>query len=89
MATADGPSLRECPRCGARWFNGQLRWATGKPGKEIDLAGLVCNRVNDPRCINPCNGQDGGQTWEQRLAGASLLQVSIEQQMQQPQGSGR
>lgn len=88
MSTADQPSLRECPRCGARWFDGQLRWATGKPGKELDLAGLVCNKVQDARCINPCNGQEGGQTWESRLAGASLMNVSIEQAQQQAQAKG-
>ena len=43
----------ECPRCGAVWFNGQLFWATGAKGKEEDLAGLVCNMVNTPQCINP------------------------------------
>jgi hypothetical protein len=89
MATAENPSLRECPRCGARWFDGQLRWATGKPGKEADLAGLVCQRVNDPRCINPGKDQQGGQTWESRLAGASLMAVSIEQMQQQAQHRGR
>ena len=58
---------KECPKCGAIWINGQHRWATGKPGNELDLAGLVCNNLGDETCINPCNGMDGGVTWEKRL----------------------
>lgn len=61
-------SCRTCPRCGARWINGQLYWATGKPGSDLDLAGLVCNRVNDPACVNALRGMDGGDTWEARAA---------------------
>ena len=57
---------KACERCGARWLNGRLYWATGKPGSELDLAGLVCNVVNDPRCINRCKGQSGGDTWAKR-----------------------
>lgn len=56
-----------CPRCGGTWINGQLIWATEAPGKELDLAGLVCNVVNDPYCINPSKGKEGGQTWASRL----------------------
>lgn len=56
-----------CPRCGGTWVNGQLIWATGSPGKELDLAGLVCNVVNDPVCINPLKGKEGGQTFSSRL----------------------
>jgi hypothetical protein len=63
-------NFRSCPRCGARWLDGQLRWATGKEASELDLAGLVCNAVNDPVCINPCKGREGGDTWAKRLARA-------------------
>ncbi len=56
----------ECEKCGAVWLNGQLRWRTGQEGKEIDLAGLVCNNYGDHTCINPRKGFDGGQTWEYR-----------------------
>tara|TARA_R100001509_G_scaffold36175_1_gene19292 strand:+ start:563 stop:853 length:291 start_codon:yes stop_codon:yes gene_type:complete len=56
----------ECSRCGAVWFNEQLFWATGAKGKEEDLAGLVCNMVNAPQCINPKKGVEGGDTWEKR-----------------------
>jgi hypothetical protein len=61
-------SRAECPKCGATWINGQHRWSgTGVRGSEIDLAGLVCNRLGDFQCINPKKGQDGGDTWEKRL----------------------
>ena len=35
----------------------------GAKGKEEDLAGLVCNMVNTPQCINPKKGASG-DTWE-------------------------
>jgi hypothetical protein len=58
---------RQCETCGARWLEGQHYWATGKPGNELDLAGLVCNRLPAEKpCANPCRGQDGGATWESR-----------------------
>jgi len=59
---------KECPKCGATWLNGQHYWSgTGKLGNESDLAGLVCNKLGDDTCINPCRGSEGGVTWEQRL----------------------
>ena len=59
---------RECPKCGAVWINGEHRWSgTGNRGSELDLAGLVCNKLGDDRCINPKRGMDGGDTWDQRL----------------------
>ena len=57
-----------CEKCGAHWIAGQLFWSTGQAGKEIDLAGLVCNDYGDSQCINPCKGVEGGQTWAKRLA---------------------
>ena len=59
---------RTCPKCGAHWINGQLFWSTGKPGKEEDLAGLVCNNLKDEEdlCINEKKGDDTGTTWEYR-----------------------
>jgi len=57
---------KECSRCGATWLNGVHHWRTGHKGNELDLAGLVCNRVNDPSCINPKKGCTGGDTWEKR-----------------------
>ena len=61
-------SCRQCERCGARWLNGVHYWHTGKVGSDLDLAGLVCNVVKDPRCQNPLKGMEGGQTWESRRA---------------------
>ena len=61
-------SRAECPKCGATWINGQHRWSgTGVKGSELDLAGLVCNKLGDFQCINPKRGEDGGDTWEKRL----------------------
>lgn len=70
-ATSDSA---KCEVCQATWLQGQLFWATGKPGRNIDLAGLCCNRLAelDPekfeRCANPCKGREGGETWADRLA---------------------
>ena len=53
-------SRKECPKCGAVWINGQHYWSgTGNKGNELDLAGLVCNKLGDDQCINPVRGQDG------------------------------
>ena len=63
-------SNRNCPVCGAHWFDGQLYWSTGKPGKDEDLAALVCNRLTPEkaaRCVNPAKGQEGGVGWEERM----------------------
>ena len=61
----------ECPKCGAVWLNGKHIWSgTGvsKEGSELDLAGLVCNKLGDQTCINPAKGKGGGDTWESRLS---------------------
>ena len=59
---------RECSKCGAVWLNDQHIWTgTGKPGNDLDLAGLVCNKLGDHQCINPSKGLEGGITWEERL----------------------
>ena len=58
---------KECPKCGAIWINGEHRWATGAMGSELDLAGLVCNKLGDNTCINPIQGIEGGDTWEDRF----------------------
>lgn len=59
--------IKTCSKCGARWIAGHLYWSSGKPGKEEDLAGLVCNKVSDENCINQKLGDNTGQTWEKRL----------------------
>ena len=59
---------KECRKCGAIWINGEHYWSgTGNRGSELDLAGLICNKLGDANCINPCKGQEGGVTWEKRL----------------------
>ena len=56
-----------CSVCGAKWIDGQHYWSgTAKKGNELDLAGLVCNRMSDPKCINPKKGCTGGDTWDKR-----------------------
>ena len=63
----------KCQVCQASWIAGQLFWSTGKPGRNLDLASLCCNRLAalDPTkfelCANPCKGQEGGDTWEERM----------------------
>ena len=58
--------IRICPKCEAKWIDGQHYWATGVLGDPHDLAGLVCNNLGDDTCINPCKGSDSGDTWERR-----------------------
>ena len=63
-------SNRNCPVCGAKWIDGQLYWATGKPGKDADLNALVCRRLPPEKatnCVNPSQGCEGGVGWEERL----------------------
>jgi len=59
-------SRKECEKCGAVWLNGVHHWAIGAIGSEYDLAGLVCNTVNSPQCINRKKGEVGGDTWADR-----------------------
>ena len=59
----------ECEKCGATWINGQHVFrgtADSYTDSELDLAGLVCNKLGNHQCINPKKGQEGGQTWEYR-----------------------
>ena len=64
----------ECPKCGAIWLNGQHYWSgTGKLGDPHDLAGLVCNKLGNFQCINPCKGSDSGDTWEKRLGDLDIF----------------
>ena len=73
MAEGKNMEVVKCPVCDATWMNGQLYWATGKPGRDIDLSGLVCNMVasidseKGSRCINKCKGNEGGDTWDDRF----------------------
>lgn len=60
--------IRICPKCEAKWIDGQHYWHTGALGDPHDLAGLVCNNHDDEACINPVKGSDSGDTWEKRSA---------------------
>ena len=71
---------RQCEKCGAKWINDQLYWATGKKGKNDDLAGLVCNTVHSPECINPEKGSETGDTWEKRLGKLKQLTTVMEKE---------
>lgn len=59
-------NLKTCPKCGAKWIDGQHYWVTGVKGNEDDLAGLVCNQLSDDTCINPKKGSESGDTWDKR-----------------------
>ena len=63
-------NIKSCEKCGAKWIDSQLFWATGKPGTEEDLAGLVCNALSEEDeialCANDKRGVTTGQTWEYR-----------------------
>ena len=69
----------QCPKCGAIWLNNRHVWATGNKGDELDLAGLVCNRVNSFDCINPKKGLEGGDTFEKRMA---ILDAKLKEAME-------
>ena len=69
---------KSCPKCGATWIGGQLFWATGKPAKEEDLAGLVCNNLGDDTCINSKRGDISGQTWGARASQIETLSQEFE-----------
>ena len=71
-------NTKTCPVCEARWIDGKHYWATGKEGNELDLAGLVCNNTKKDGCINPCNGREGGQTWEGRMERMNTIMEEFE-----------
>jgi len=58
--------IKVCNECGATWLDGQLFYRNGHMGCPHDLAGLLCNEIDSPDCINPCIGSTSGMTWEQR-----------------------
>lgn len=73
---------KTCPKCGATWIDGEHYWAgTGKKGNELDLAGLVCNKLGDNTCINPKVGMDGGDTWAKRMEGLEALKELSEEDL--------
>ena len=61
---------KNCPVCDAHWLEGQLYWATGKPGNDLDLNALVCRNLCSEKfekCINPLKGEEGGIGWAERF----------------------
>ena len=56
--------MKVCNECGATWIDGQLFYRNGQMGCPHDLAGLLCNEIDSPDCINPCIGSTSGMTWE-------------------------
>ena len=61
------------------WLNGQHIWTgTSDLESNLDLAGLVCNKLGDDTCINPLKGTEGGDTWEDRMK--TLVKLEDESQ---------
>lgn len=86
------PQVKKCVKCGATWFEGQLRWATGAPGTDADLAGLVCDQL-DPEfyglCINEQRGKKhGGDTWAKRAAKIDEMEKEMQAQLDRLKDSG-
>ena len=73
-------NCKQCAKCGAKWLDGQLYWATGAKGKEEDLAGLVCNNLGDSQCINPKRGSTLGDTWAKRESDLGKLESDADRE---------
>lgn len=69
---------KTCPKCGARFLEGRLYWATGKPGDPRDLAGLVCQNWGDATCINPMREDKTGDTWQKRFEFMNVMASELE-----------
>ncbi len=74
---------KSCPKCGARWLEGKLYWRTGTPGKEKDLAGLVCNEWGGETCINPEKGlvNSTQRTWKKRVEFLDGLSAEMDEKV--------
>jgi hypothetical protein len=78
------PELKMCPKCGAKWIDGQLYWSTGAKATNADLAGLVCDNLKEDvdQCINELRGTNhGGDTWEKRSAKLDEITQEIKDQL--------
>ena len=86
------PQVKKCIKCGATWFDGQLRWATGAPGTDADLAGLVCDQLPPEYyglCINDQRGKPhGGDTWAKRAAKMDEMEKEMQAQLDRLKDSG-
>jgi hypothetical protein len=73
--------MKICTKCGAKWLEGQLYWSNGKPGKDEDLAGLVCDPHGNEECVNEMKGKPhNGQTWEKRMGFIEGLEYEMKRQ---------
>ena len=65
-------SRKECPKCGAIWINNEHYWSgTGvNKSNELDLAGLVCNKLGMINASILSRGKVGGDT------GSSVSKIS-------------
>ena len=64
-----------CPKCEAKFMDGQLFWSTGQKGDPEVLANLVCDLPQVQRsggCINKAKSNPSKDTWEN--AGRLLMQ---------------
>jgi hypothetical protein len=88
----DFPQVKKCVKCGATWFEGQLRWATGAPGTDADLAGLVCDQLPQEYiglCINQQRGKKhAGDTWAKRAARMDEMEKEMKAQLDRLKDSG-
>ena len=88
----DFPQVKKCIKCGATWFDGQLRWATGAPGTDADLAGLVCDQLPTEYiglCINEQRGKPhGGDTWAKRAAKMEEMEKEMQAQLDRLKDTG-
>ena len=78
------PELKMCPKCGAKWIDGQLYWSTGNKATMADLAGLVCDNLRDEqdKCINELRGTSHGvDTWEKRMAKMDEMEKEMRAQL--------
>ena len=74
--------MKTCPKCGAHWVGEQLYWSNGKPGKEEDLAGLVCDSYGNEECVNQMKGKThNGQTWAKRMGFIEGLEYEMKRQL--------
>ena len=70
-----------CPKCEAKFMDGQLYWATGQKGDPEVLANLVCDLPQVQRgggCINKAGSNPKKDTWEKRQAFADAMADEVD-----------
>ena len=74
-------NCKMCPKCGAKFMNGRLYWATGKAGDPEVLANLVCDLPQVQRgggCINQFKGNPSKDTWAKRAAFSDAMAEELD-----------